>query len=218
MTEFHIRAKKSWAFLLLPALVSLAVSACEAPTRSSDYRTANPLVVGKEMLSLTVKPASGAATLGAEETANLQQFARLYHERGQGPLTVKAAAGDAAGLGRVREMLLREGVRAGEMAVTEGAAAGDVQLSFIASTLTAPACEDWSSNASFNWSNLRGSNYGCAYRRNMGLMVQDPADMEKSKGMGDADGERFSNVIDKYRKAPTQAGGAKKSAAGASQK
>ncbi|MBI1986191.1 MAG: hypothetical protein HYS64_05865, partial [Rhodospirillales bacterium] len=149
----------------------MVLGACEAPTRSADYRDRTKFTVGKETISLIVAvPSTGTGLAGIEAT-KFEQFVRRYIEQGQGQMTVQAA-GTAAGM--ARELLLKEGVRGREIVVSPNASgdANSVVLTYTASTVTLPDCEDWSSNATFNWSNRSQSNFGCATKRNLGLMVQ----------------------------------------------
>lgn len=204
MVQTLSRAHKSWLQWLAPAAAVLVLAACEAPQRSADYRDQSKIAVGKETVSLTIAvPAAGAGLAGIEAT-KFEQFVRRYLEQGHGQISVQAA-GAAAGL--TRELLLKEGVRGREIVVAPDAsgAANSVRLSYTASTVTPPECGDWSSNASFNWSNRVHSDFGCATRRNIGLTVQDPADLEKARDMSGADGERGAGVITNYRTAPAKA-------------
>ena len=207
---------KSWMHWLAPAAALMVLTACEAPQRSADYRDQSKITVGKETVTLTVAvPAAGAGLAGIEAT-KFEQFVRRYLEQGHGQMTVQAA-GDAAGL--ARELLLKEGVRGREIVVSpDAAAANSVRLSYIASTVKVPECEDWSSNATINWSNRVHSNFGCTTQRNIGLTVQDPADLEKARDMSGADGERGAGVITNYRTAPAKAPTKTESAKGGTKK
>lgn len=213
MIQTLSRTHKSWMQWLVPAAALMVLAACEAPQRSADYREQAKMTVAKETVSLTVAvPAAGAGLAGIEAT-KFEQFVRRYLEQGHGQMTVRAPA---AAAGVAREMLLKEGVRGREIVITPDAAGADnsVRLSYTASMVTPPECQDWSSNATFNWSNRVHSNFGCATRRNIGLTVQDPADLEKAKGMTDFDGTRASGIINNYRKAPETTGTKKESAKG----
>ena len=204
MVQTLSRTHKSWMQWLAAAAALMVLGACEAPTRSADYRDRTKIIVGKETVSLTVAvPETGAGLAGIEAT-KFEQFVRRYLEQGHGQMMVQAA-GSAAGV--ARELLLKEGVRGREIVIAPDAsgAANAGVLTYTASTVTLPDCEDWSSNATFNWSNRAQSNFGCATRRNIGLTVQDPADLEKAKDMSGADGEHDAGVITNYRTAPAKA-------------
>jgi len=198
------RTRKFRMQWLVPAAALMVLAACEAPQRPTDYRERSKPTVGKETVSLTVAvPAVGAGLAGIEAT-KLEQFVSRFVAQGQGQITVQAT--DAAA-GTARELLLKQGVRSGEITLTPIAAgaANTARLSYTAATVTLPDCADWSSNATFNWSNRTHANFGCATQRNLGAMVEDPADLDKAKDMGGADGEHSAGVINNYRTAPVKA-------------
>jgi len=76
---------------------------------------------------------------------------------------------------------------------------GYVGLSFDAYVAVVPNCEDWSGAAGFNPSNLPHTNFGCAYQRNIGLMLSDPGDLLQARPTGPADTARQRLVVEKYR-------------------
>lgn len=195
---------KPWTFLFAAVLVSLALAACEAPKRSNDPRVNYPLTVSKETVVLTVTAPAGGASLAGEEVRNFKDFVRAYLQRGLGRLNVKSGGAGKEGrpgAERVRSLLMKEGVRSGEISITEAGGGGGraVTLSFTAHAVKVPECGDFSSSATFNWSNRTDSNFGCSYRRNLGLMVRDPGDLVKSKPMSGADANRAIGVITGYR-------------------
>jgi pilus biogenesis lipoprotein CpaD len=217
MVEKLSRSRKSWMRLLAPAAALMALAACEAPKHSADYRDQSKFSVAKETVSLTFAVPAGAAELAGIEAAQFERFIRRYHEQGHGQMTVHANAAAAA---LARELLLKQGVRGQEIAVAPGApaAADAVRLTYTASTAKVPDCEDWSSNATVNWSNRVHSNFGCATRRNLMLTVRNPADLEKAGDMSGFDGARGARVIENYRKAPETTGLKKETAKGVTTK
>jgi pilus assembly protein CpaD len=62
-----------------------------------------------------------------------------------------------------------------------------------------PGCPDWSRDPAFDPRNLPLSNLGCANAVNLGLMVADPADLERGRPLGPADAVRESEAIVRYR-------------------
>lgn len=194
--------QNSWARWLAAAAALILLAACEAPQRSADYREQSKLTVGKETVSMTVAvPAAGAGLAGVEAT-QFEHFVRRYVESGQGEMRVEASG---AAADQARELLIKQGVRGREIVVAPGAANSAV-LTYTAATVTVPECGDWSSNATFNWSNRVHSNFGCVTRRNLGLTVRNPADLEKGRAMGGGDGTHGAGVIDNYRRAPSVTG------------
>lgn len=213
MIQSNSRVRKSWAPLLAAVLVA---AACEAPTRSNDYRINHPIKVSRETVSMTVKLPVADDGLRGIERLNFERFVGRYLASGHGPLRIEAAAGDQAeqtAAGQVRRLLLQEGVREREITLAPGGAGdGALMLSYVSAVATAPECEDWSSNATFNWSNRTHANFGCATQRNLGQMVSDPSDLEGAKPMTGADGERNAAIIGAYR-TPAAKGGAKQATA-----
>lgn len=71
--------------------------------------------------------------------------------------------------------------------------------------LISPDCKNWTASATTNYSNARQSNIGCAYVTNLGLMLEDPRDLERgaSGGRITPDSERSTNVIRAYRSGGT---------------
>ena len=75
----------------------------------------------------------------------------------------------------------------------------DVLLSFHGTAVKVPECGDWSGEAGYNPTNLPTKNHGCAYQRNIGLMVSNPADLESSDHGSMADSQMLQRIIDLYR-------------------
>lgn len=62
-----------------------------------------------------------------------------------------------------------------------------------------PPCPDWSRQSGTDFANLPHSNYGCAVRTNLGLMVAEPRDLEHGRKLGPADGVHAAEAIVRYR-------------------
>lgn len=214
MVQTLFRTQNSWARWLVAAAALTLLAACEAPQRSADYREQSKVAVGKETISLVVAMPAAGDRLAGLEAATFERFVRRYIEAGQGRMTIEASG---AAADQARDMLLKEGVRGGQIVVAPAAAgaANGAVLTYTAATVAVPDCEDWSANATFNWSNRVFSNYGCVTQRNIGLTVRNPADLETPRTMSPGDGTHAAGVIDNYRKAPaaTGAGGTKQKSA-----
>ena len=181
-----------------PLLLALALVACEAPKRAVDYRDANPNVVGKETHLLTIRvPPSGVA-LADRDAGGLERFLRVYLERGQGPVMAETPA--VSGL-RVRELLIGAGLRSPEIVIRSadtGASSQGAVLTFVANTVKVPECEDWSSKSTYNWTNRRHSNFGCATQRNIGLTVANPGDLAKPRTLSHRAAPQANHIIYNY--------------------
>ncbi len=62
-----------------------------------------------------------------------------------------------------------------------------------------PPCPDWSRQSGTDFANLPHSNYGCAVRTNLGLMVAEPRDLEHGRQLAPADGTHAAEAIVRYR-------------------
>lgn len=172
-------------FVLLPAV--LALSACEAPKRSADYRVNNPIKVEIETVSLVLTPPAAGRAWSFEEEKGLAAFAEDYLRRGQGPIAIKVGGeeGSALTAQRMRDALLGEGILNKEMAFerSETLSGSSVLMKFSAARSIVPKCGQWESGATYNWSNRIHGNFGCSTQRNIGLTVADPMDLKKARTM-----------------------------------
>lgn len=62
-----------------------------------------------------------------------------------------------------------------------------------------PPCPDWSRRSGTDFANGPHSNFGCATRTNLGLMVAEPRDLERGRSLGPADGTQAAEAIVRYR-------------------
>lgn len=62
-----------------------------------------------------------------------------------------------------------------------------------------PPCPDWSRRSGTDFANLPHSNFGCAVRTNLGLMVAEPRDLARGRALAPADGVRESEAVRRYR-------------------
>ena len=207
MTERAILTRHFRGHFLALAVVSLVLSACEQPKHVPDYQQAFPLVVSKETVSLPVIFSSGERGLSGQVALDFERFIVDYHNRGRKALMIETGVGKAArsGAEKARKMLVKAGVSSAEISIARGGPGGGVVLSFAAHKVKVPECGDFSSKMSQNWTNLRSSNFGCAFQRNLGLMVRDPGDLQKAQPVSGADGTKAVNTIDSFR-APAEGG------------
>lgn len=194
------------AALLFVAAAPLLLGACEVPKGTDDYRVNSPLRVSKETVSLSLPAPLSPSGLTGQAALDFDRFVLDYHRRGRNAMAIKAGKGsrhsmDAAG--QVRDMLVRGGVSAREISIESGGFEADaVLLTFSAFKVKVPECGKWGQNATLNVANRIHSNFGCATQRNLGLMVQDPGDLNRSPPMSGADGTRYEGVISNYRTTP----------------
>jgi pilus assembly protein CpaD len=62
-----------------------------------------------------------------------------------------------------------------------------------------PPCPDWSRETGLDYSNLPGSNFGCATQTNLGLMVANPGDLVRGRKLAPASGIHAAEGIVRYR-------------------
>lgn len=62
-----------------------------------------------------------------------------------------------------------------------------------------PPCPDWSRESGLDFSNLPGSNFGCATQTNLGLMIDNPSDLARGQKLAPASGIHAAEGIVRYR-------------------
>jgi pilus biogenesis lipoprotein CpaD len=62
-----------------------------------------------------------------------------------------------------------------------------------------PPCPDWSRESGLDYSNLPGSNFGCATQTNLGLMIDNPSDLARGRKLAPASGIHAAEGIVRYR-------------------
>lgn len=85
---------------------------------------------------------------------------------------------------------------------------GRVQVQLTYTKVVVPRCPDWSSSASRNFHNTLASNMGCANATNLGLMVEDPRDLERGTRTLSPDATRNALIVQQYRQGGAAAAGA----------
>jgi pilus assembly protein CpaD len=188
------------------AMIAVAVlgGACGMPDHQGDssakYSVKTDLVTFKIDLNFNVEDGMAYAT----DEAIFQNFLKDYHRRGRTVLVVSTTP-----LTRIKQeqsilsRLRSEGISQGSIAIKRGEALGTntlgASLSFKGYIISVPKCGNWTDQSSFNPNNLEPANFGCAYRRNIGLMLSDPGDLVTSKGVIEVDARRMDTVLGIYR-------------------
>ena len=62
-----------------------------------------------------------------------------------------------------------------------------------------PPCPDWSRESGLDYSNLPGSNFGCATQTNLGLMIDNPSDLARGRKLAPASGIHAAEGVERYR-------------------
>jgi len=200
MSETRSFKRNFWTVFLIPVLASLVLGACQEPKRPADYRDAYPLTVAKETVSLSVTAPSGKRGLASQEALDFEYFVRDYHNRGRQALTIQAPAGKRGRFSaeQVRDLLIDAGIPEKDISLI-GAGSGDaITLTFNAYKVDVPECGNFTSKTNPNWTNRRHANYGCATRRNLGLMVEDPGDLQKAQPLSGVRAGRAGGKVNSY--------------------
>ncbi len=207
MSERVFCKQNSWTAWAAPLLVSLALAACQEPKRAAEYRDDFPLTVSPATVSLSLEAPSGQRGLTGQAGLDFERFVRDYHNRGKRALTLTAPAGQSgrSGAEKIRSMLVGAGIAKNEIRVVGAGTGNIVTITFNAHKAEIPECGRFTSKANPNWTNRRHADYGCATRRNLGLMVQDPHDLKQAQTVSPADASRAIGVISGYRSGAAEA-------------
>lgn len=191
-------------------VIGLALAGCQYPKAGAiDYKEAHAFKPVATSYVLATRFEPGSAKLSPRDNDRLAHFLRQYFRRARTPLVV-ATTPDSAGLdaqahmAAFRRKLVHAGVPARRIDIKPGSAplGGEhsVMLSFGGYEMEVPECGDWSGDAGgWNPTNLPSVNYGCAYQRNVGLMIADPGDVLASEGDPYMDTIRNDGIVGLYR-------------------
>ena len=173
-----------------------------------------------------VQFATDSARIDPAERARLRQFLEAVQPGASDSIRIEGHADERASnrynlelsarrARAVQDLLRREGLREvalhpaayGEFA-PEALGSGPevwrenrrVEVVIDRHVVVLPPCPDWSVESGTDFSNAPHSNFGCATRTNLGLMIADPRDLERGRALGPADGVREADAIDRYRK------------------
>jgi pilus assembly protein CpaD len=206
---------------LLALLAVLALSACDTiravdrmltPDLDADFRRTQRLLVER-------RPAAVLVTLGEDglarnEAGRLGALVENYLRRGEGPVAILAARngdGEAeaqAARGRAErlaDLLVQSGIERDRVLIrvvpadkTLPDSALRVETEIYA--VRVPQCGDWSDTTTFTpMHNDPQKNFGCAYVRNLGLMINNPRDLVRAEAQEGRDAHRGATIIGKYR-------------------
>jgi pilus assembly protein CpaD len=192
-------------FLALLALLSLAACSREPqPLADFDPHQKFRNTVEKHEAVAVVAPTADGG-LGPTDRAVLADLAREHLRRGAGPVRVSVAyGGDAAAAqafaAQVVAGLDAEGADAIVLALvpTPGAAGPAAEIAVPVWVAQVPECGTWDERINPNYRNQNTSNFGCAMTRNIGLMVANPADLERARDATGRSGVRSQDVLTKY--------------------
>jgi len=212
----------SFRRISLALVPTLLVGACSPDLAEHDYRQHYPLAVSKHDAVAVVAAPEAGQPLSLPDRSSLDQMGREHQRRGAGTVTVAVAAEDGEAA-RATAKAFGDSVAAGL-----NLPAGEVEVRVVAAGqpppglalvtvpvwgADVPECGQWQWEPNPDFSNRNTANFGCATQRNLGLMVQNPADLVRPRDSSDRDGGRAVDVLDKYRKGAATSS-AKEDAAG----
>ena len=133
-----------------------------------------------------------------------RKFIKEYHRRGRSDLVVTTTPStlfnqEQSILSRLRS----EGIGQASIELKRGKSLrkekSGASLSFKGYVISVPKCDNWMEESSFNPNNLEPANFGCSYRRNIGLMLSDPGDLVTSGSFVEVDARRMDTILGIYR-------------------
>ena len=204
------QAKRTLARVALTVAVAAAVAGCQLPKAGPvDYERTHAIKPLATTYVLATRFEPGSADVSPGDADRLALFLRQYMRRARSSLVIGTTP-DSAGLdaqehmASFRNRLVYAGVPARRIEIKPGSAPlggqHSVMLSFRGYDVEVPECGDWSGDAGgWNPTNLPNVNYGCAYQRNVGLMIADPGDLLASEGDPYLDTLRTNEIIGLYR-------------------
>lgn len=170
----------------------------------TDFRAAYPIRVELKTFAMSV-PIN--AVLEGDQRLPAD-FINAYRRRGRGEMTIVLphAAGhdglraaEAMGSWLDRQLIAAVAVRSAPGVPGADVADGmALTVFFRGHVALVSECGDWSGETGFNPSNRPHTNFGCAYQRNIGMMLADPGDLIDPRDMGPAGGARAATIIGKW--------------------
>lgn len=190
----------------LAAVALLGLAACSEPQSLADFdphqRFQN--TVEKREAVATFSPAADGG-LGPSDRAAIADLAREHLRRGAGTVRIAVAFdGDEAGArafaARIVAALGEEGADAAvaSLTPTPGASPPRAEVGVPIWVALVPECGQWPERINPDFRNQNTANFGCSVTRNIGLMVANPADLERARDATGRSGTRSQDVLTKY--------------------
>lgn len=195
--------RKASIALVLPLLLA----GCPADMAEHDQRISHPLTA-EQKAAVALFDRTDGHGLSAFDRERLGRLAAESLKRGAGPIqiTVGAKPGDETlerDFAQVLAGVLKDGGAAEiQVKVVTGAGqeAGTAEVRVPIWVAVVPECGSFERGITPDYTNAPNSNWGCAIQRNMGLMVQNPADLIRAREASGRDANRASDVLGKYGK------------------
>ena len=188
-------------------IVAGLLAGCGPRVAHLDYRVQYPLKVELKTFAVAVRLGADGAT-NAADRFGVDVLVREYLRRSRSPLIIATSPGDGEAKATqrtsvVRKRLVALGVRPRNILLQPGKApvegADAVILSFQGYEIKVPECGVWIGEAGFNPTQLPHTNRGCAYKRNIGLMLADPGVLIKPNALSSIDAQYTDVILQRYR-------------------
>lgn len=192
----------------IAVLLPLLLAGCPADMVEHDQRISHPLTAEQKSAVALFDRADGGQGLSAFDRERLGRLATESLKRGAGPIqiTIAAKPGDEA-LDRDFAQSLAGVLKDGGVAEVQvkvvtgtGQEPGLAEVRVPIWVAVVPECGSFERGITPDYTNAPNSNWGCAIQRNMGLMVQNPADLIRAREASGRDANRASDVLGKYGK------------------
>ena len=188
------------------AVMALALAGCAAEMVEHDQRISHPLTAEqKSAVAVFDRPADGA-DLSAFDRERLTRLAAESLRRGAGPVVITMAVkpgqeGIEQDFAQILATRLKsDGVAEVQVKLVTGAevTAGAAEVRVPIWVAVLPECGTFERGVNPDHTNAPNSNWGCSVQRNMGLMVQNPADLIRAREASGRDANRSGDVLGKY--------------------
>jgi len=204
-----LQISTAWPISFVGVIVTCLVACSPPPTGTNDYRKTYPIEVVNKTFSTELGFSNSDELVVVYDPKIFIEFIQNFHRTSNGhiTLTTPKEGRDAQETNRITSViayLQHFGIRPSEIIVqvTEELPpenTADILLSFLGSVVEVPNCGDWSGEAGYNPTNLPTKNYGCAYQRNIGLMVSNPQDLLQASAGSMSDSQMLERIIQLYR-------------------
>jgi len=195
------------AGLITAIAAGTLLAACGYPTTPPDAvgPQAHKLGVERTLYRHDIAFPGDSAELSISEQAALDRFLRSTGADRQATVLVATAPAAGAVAERRRQQVVRLLRQRGfdprtsdPLLDSAQPGAGQVLVRIARYHVMLPDCPNFSRTKTSDNSNLPSSNFGCADRRNLGLMVANPRDLLRGRDMGPVSGARTSIPVRDY--------------------
>jgi len=211
MTDYTTTSGMKFRLLTI-AVVMLGVSACEAPVRQEDYQAQHPINVIQKEIAFSIDLPKDTKALSSENQLTLNRHIATYLQKGRGQVIVKMSPDGFSSTrqkARVRDLLWQQGIHTQSVDIVKdeqsSSNGGKATISFAYNEVEVPECGDWTTSATYNWSNRSPANHGCSIQRNLGLSVANPAHLKKGATFDNSDSARAQRIINGYKSGSSSA-------------